>query len=300
MWESVRIELRVLAQLTFLVEVNLAAPPAPLAFCADASTNGYALHVSDIAPDELDRACAVRERWRFTVAEKLLAPEEARTPARDWVAAARSDPRAVVELGLVDGPGLEPGRQVREGRGFANHEDHHLVTPLEDSLVSRERWRLVVARPWQHHEPIHVKEARVALLAVRRACRMRHMLGRRLLVLGDNLAEICAVERGRSSRDGSLRAVLLHLAALVIGSGIRLNRRYIETHRNPSDEDSRRWDRKRVGHEVGSLGLRPPRRPPEALGQGRADLCAGGQQPSHSAPPRACAERLEPLRDATS
>ena len=88
-----------------------------------------------------------------------------------------------------------------------------------------------------------IKEARTALLALRCASRNRALRGCKVLGIGDNLSEICATEKGRSSKDPRLRRLLLGACALTMTSRIRWCRRYVEADRNPSDADSRRWDK---------------------------------------------------------
>merc|ERR1712194_356499 len=111
------------------------------------------------------------------------------------------------------GPTPLPPDDGGDAREYEFAEVASLVTPLPDSLVDPARWKLVVARPWRFADTIHIKEARTAVLALRRASRSRELHGTRVLGLGDNLSEICAVERGRTSHDPRLRRVLLGACA---------------------------------------------------------------------------------------
>jgi len=71
LWKSVLHEFWLLEGLVLMAEVSLAAPWSRVAFCGDASGDGYALHAAALEPDELRDVCSVRERWRFTASEKL-------------------------------------------------------------------------------------------------------------------------------------------------------------------------------------------------------------------------------------
>ena len=98
---------------------------------------------------------------------------------------------------------------------------------------------MLVAGRWRwEQEHINLKEARVALMFVRRACRSRRGLGHRHLVLSDNLCTIGAFEKGRSS-SWALNNLCKRLCAYKLAGRLQLRFRYIESKRNVADEGSR-------------------------------------------------------------
>ena len=138
----------------------------------------------------------------------------------------------VLEQGTSD---KSHGRHLRK---FDQVELVGLVPKLPDSLLEPSRWHTVIQRRWSHHEPIHMKEGRVALMSLRREVRRARNHGCRLLTLCDNLSAVCAFDKGRA-RDLGLLSLCRRSMALQLVSGIRWHLRYVETSRNPSDEGSR-------------------------------------------------------------
>ena len=72
------------------------------------------------------------------------------------------------------------------------------IPSLPDSLVLDERWKLAIRQRWAHAEHINALELRVAVSAVQRAARDSRFLGKRLLLLSDNMVTVCLLEKGRS------------------------------------------------------------------------------------------------------
>ena len=101
-----------------------------------------------------------------------------------------------------------------------------------------QRWHLVVKGGWQHPDTIHVKEGRVCLSGLERLGRLAPSHGQWVLSLCDNLSAVLAFDKARS-RDPALRALCRRAAATAIGCEFQWLLRYIETHRNPTDEGSR-------------------------------------------------------------
>ena len=68
-------------------------------------------------------------------------------------------------------------------------------------------------------EHINVKEARVVLLAIRRACRLRKNPGRRIRVLSDNMSSCLVIDKGRS-RSFALNSIARRAGAyqLLVGT----------------------------------------------------------------------------------
>ena len=129
------------------------------------------------------------------------------------------------------------------------------IPALDDCWTARRRYRLVAADRWRwQDEHINLKEARVALMGLRRHCRSVRFLGTKLLSISDSQVTVGAFEKGRSS--AGLQSLCRRAAAYRLGGQIAWRLRYIETDRNPSDKDSRRWDAGRTEGLGRPLGLR--------------------------------------------
>ncbi|CAK0884926.1 unnamed protein product, partial [Prorocentrum cordatum] len=90
-------------------------------------------------------------------------------------------------------------------------------------------------------ERINLKEARVALMGLRRRRRSARLLGSKLLTLSDSQVTVRAFEKGRSS--AGLQALCRRAAACRLGGQIARRLRHVETDRKPSDIDPRQWGR---------------------------------------------------------
>ncbi|CAK0863104.1 unnamed protein product, partial [Prorocentrum cordatum] len=131
------------------------------------------------------------------------------------------------------------------------------IPALADGWTMRRRYHLVAADRWRwQDEHINLKEARVALMGLRRHCRSVRMLGSKLLTLSDSQVTVGAFEKGRSS--AGLQALCRRAAAYRLGGQITRRLRYIETDRNPSDLDSRQWDAKLPAKQCPAREQPPP------------------------------------------
>ena len=131
-------------------------------------------------------------------------------------------------------------RRPRDRPSFIEDRSH--ISPLPDSIAEAGRWRTLLAGGWTDHRCIHIQEARVALLGLRRDSRRIDVRDCQVLSLGDNLSEVLSFERGRS-RDLGMNALARRACAYQISMNVHWRRRYIETARNASDADSRLADR---------------------------------------------------------
>ena len=77
---------------------------------------------------------------------------------------------------------------------------------LPDSFVDPARWKRVLAGAWRDAAQITIKEGRSALLTLERAARHAVCRHAHVRTVGDNLAEVCAFERG-PAKDHSLNAL---------------------------------------------------------------------------------------------
>ena len=257
LWPSVVQELQDFADGMFLAVVHLASPYSDEVFCSDSSKLGYALHVSTCKSADVKSWSAVREHWRFIPEEKLSNGTPDLHPG--WAASWRASEGRINPEDWTSSP--PPVVNTRPNQDHTHAVDMvectGRVPRLPDSLLEPDRWKLVVEGAWKSTSGIHTLEARISLLGLRRASRSVKSHGKRVLSLGDNMAEIVASEKGRAS-DFSLRSLIKRSAAYQLGCGIIWRRRHVDTKRNISDFCSRKADRgvyKPGEHRVGP-GLR--------------------------------------------
>eukprot|EP00973_Karenia_brevis_P016561 2267256-Karenia_brevis.AAC.1 len=79
-------------------------------------------------------------------------------------------------------------------------------------MINKYSWSTVMAGAWKEREKIHLLEGSVTLLAVRRLSRRLRSRNKRLLVLGDNMAVVLALSKGRAS-DFHLLSICRRVAA---------------------------------------------------------------------------------------
>ncbi|CAK0861426.1 unnamed protein product [Prorocentrum cordatum] len=277
-----RQEVRVFRGLIFQAVVDLAAPVSDIVLCSDSSEAGYALHRRRCDPEAVRRLARLRERWRFTPDEKRPEALEDDTYTPGWLPGAggvlgEGDPSCGIATWAPpprradERPHGTVRARVAQAPRRATFED------IPDELVAPDAWSLVVEGAWRTRAPIHILEARIALAGLRHASRSLECHGRRVLSLGDNMAEVLSTEKGRAV-DVGLGSVCRRSAAIQVATGIRWRRRYLDTERNISDGGSRkalqglyRPGQRRVGPgagaagAVGRPGAAPP--PPPPLGQ---------------------------------
>ncbi|CAK0814522.1 unnamed protein product, partial [Prorocentrum cordatum] len=214
-------ELRVLKGLVKLVDVDLAARRAPIAFSGDSSFFGCSLSF-------------------------------ARAPAADILGANAFGSLGLDIAGIAE-QGVTSSSSRRRRTPCRVVEASDSFRALDDSWTDPTRWRNIVKGGWAYHNAIHLKEARVALMQLRRAARCTAVHGMRLLGLTDNLSALLAFMKGRAA-DFWLRLLARQAAALAIGAEIAWHLRYIESARNCTDCDSRAADRGEVGPGQAILG----------------------------------------------
>ena len=130
------------------------------------------------------------------------------------------------------GPPVPKNKVVREVAG---------ILRISDFWGDATNWTLIASGPWKKlGDHVNVKEARVALMAVRRLCRSVKNLGKRCLILSDSMVTILALSKGRSG-SGGLNRICRQTAAYVVGGGLNLHFRHIATDVNPADGPSRKF-----------------------------------------------------------
>jgi len=273
-------ELAFVAALIPFVEQNLAATDALDAFCSDASLRGYALHRARWTREELRAASCVEERWRFRDEKALPSPpalpaaqpadEAAYRHSFDLVmdAAVDEDERRRLDADALEQRAplaLAALRRSEAARDVESQADRiaadaramavatggraggavlfggQSVPPLDDATLAPHRWARVSVGGWKKQAAIHVSESAISLAGFVAAASDQANWGKRVLGLGDNMAEVCASSVGRA-KDYALNSHCRRSAGVELLTGMRRRRRYVDTGRNPSDADSRLAD----------------------------------------------------------
>eukprot|EP00974_Lingulodinium_polyedra_P074964 7264239-Lingulodinium_polyedra.AAC.1 len=104
--------------------------------------------------------------------------------------------------------------------------------------MQHEEWVVAGAFRWREREVIHCLEGRSAVWVARHRGRVGRCLGRRHLRIGDNMAVVCALDKGRAS-DYRLNLLCRQSAAISIFGNMRFYDRWIASERNPADAPSR-------------------------------------------------------------
>ena len=255
MWPSVRFELRLVAGLVFLGQLDWASPYHTEVYLGDSSTYGYSLMSTMATSSEVREAMRYEERWRFI---------EAETDNKESDLEGNSHP----VVGYT--PGASLGTQTRFGQLLQHQQqqEFHMVRrykrvktsalkddqkrmlveipsackPLSKQWFRQERYRLIVARRWKYQsEHINLKEGRVSLMGLRRHARSKNSLGTRLLTISDNMSSLLAFSKGRS-KSFALNQLVRRSAAYSVGLRIQWSLRHVKSEDNASDESSRWHD----------------------------------------------------------
>lgn len=261
-------ELQTLRGLIFLAGVHMGARWCSVAFCTDACLSGYAVAEARLPLGEVVRAGAVRERWRFQPGREEVAggsPLQAATLAAAPAVASEFAPLVPLAAPCARYRG-RPRPRPRNIEVSATP-----LAPLSASVVAGWCWQLVVRGAFRHREGIRMLEGRTTLVPLKRASRATMMHGMRILVIGDNLGSLLSYEKGRCTDLGHRR--LCRIAAIrQIACGLVPAFRYVESARNPTDEDSRAAER----------GL---------LSAGQSSIAVAARLPSPGRVPRAAPQR---------
>lgn len=269
MWNSVRHEIRLSLGIMWLARSQIDFDPIRQVDVGDSSDTAYAMLTTWAKPSEIASVVRWRESWRFNSLPSVVAECAAKGNREELIAlldhlqSGEPHPSIPQELraGFSWGAGLATQyanwladsvqdaswlrtsavrSQVRARRKARVEVDvPALVPPIPDDLCDRRRYSLLWRKKWRSTAThINVKESRVCLSSLKRAARCVSLHGKVKLTLTDNLAGLCALERGRSSAF-QLNKVCRSSAAYQLASGIRWRLRHVETLRNPADDDSR-------------------------------------------------------------
>ena len=230
LWPSARRDIRICLGLLPLLRAEWRQPWAPVAHCADATLNGFAVHEAFTAKENVRHIGRWSERWGFhwgagdNPRERALAP-----PAPDEAPTDENVPLT-----------LTPS-----------------FPEAPKSFVDGLEWKLIQARPYRYKEPAHMKEARATLFGPRRRARQDMYHGTRQLYLCDNLGVTLAFEKGRAA-NVKMSSLCRKWGALCLTANIRSRVRWIASELNPSDEDSRRFEPKSRGALATPMDSQPP------------------------------------------
>eukprot|EP00971_Amphidinium_carterae_P341724 6480692-Amphidinium_carterae.1 len=129
--------------------------------------------------------CAYKERWRFRKKEPTLHDD----PMRPWC------PHAGFGQKFAERLGYRPGDRDPHKRKPVEMEYVGKVPEPNPEFRRDEIWQPVVRGAWRAPEAIHLKEARVCLLGLRRFCRHATARDCHLLTLTDNLSSALCFEK---------------------------------------------------------------------------------------------------------
>ena len=249
---EVRDELLTAAYVLLVVECQLGRPPCRTVYLTDASLEGFALVETIADATEVESAVQVRERWRFrhhkvwTTGEVRAVPhsqvpERAAIGSFEAWADAEEVPEDVALLRASRRRALAAVPLEVNASQPPELDDLLGFEPLPPSLLRAGRWTSVVAGAWKRFNRIHEREARASLLGLRRSAHTRSHHGSLVLSIGDNLSEICCMEKGRA-KNRSLNQQARRAASLQIGAGIDWRRRHCCSDENHADDGSRLAD----------------------------------------------------------
>ena len=263
MWPAVRKELKVILGLIFTVEQNLSSPANPEVHVGDSSDRGYGLMSTIAEPQHVKSELRVREKWRFIVSTepqfhcRAGGPEAAAEAVGDHdfrgsVAGAGVGPRTMygkqLQARADSGPNLGPLWERRKQRLVGPTVESpptllevHAIPEISSRWTNPTRWKLLASGAWRDvEEHINMKEARVALMSLRRLCRSVGNMGTTCLTLCDNLCSVLMFEKGRSGVFG-LNNLCKRAAAYQIGCSIEWRLRHVRSEDNVADAPSRQW-----------------------------------------------------------
>ncbi|CAK0842560.1 unnamed protein product [Prorocentrum cordatum] len=190
---------------------------------------GRVVNLHQLCPEGMS---AVNACYRF-FEEALEAPKRARPSVKSEIRCAMNL-LFLMEMDLGATYSLQADCGDSSTRGSAFRAAKAEIDELREAW-RRRRCRLIAADRWREQEAhVNLKEARVALMGLRRHCRTAELFGSKLLTLSASQVTVGALEKGRSS--AGLQSLCRRAAAYRLGGQIVWRLRYIETDRNPSHQ----------------------------------------------------------------
>ena len=265
MWDSVRKELKLVLGLIFVVEKDLTSSINPCVHVGDSSDRGYGLMSMHADRETIRRELQHHEKWRFLVSREISptvlqngGPQEQNSddPQDDDVFLG-STPCAGVGTSTHYGVQLAEDLDKRENTTNFKQQKKRLFGPstttgstmiqvhsipeVSSQWADPTRWDLITSGPWKRvDEHINIKEARVALMSLRRMCRSVANMNSTCFTLCDNMCAVMMFEKGRSGVAG-LNGLCRRAAAYQVGANVVWRLRHIKSEDNVADKPSRNW-----------------------------------------------------------
>ncbi len=219
-----RNELVVCRGLVFQSLIALDKPVARKIYCSDSSALGYELSVTEALPHEVRDAARWQERRRYRGLEE---PETHRHPTsyQGQLAGASSlagDESAFVQRVAdaeryrsagrrrVSGIAVDTFQPCRRPKTVALFNG--VVPALPQTLLWCGRYAPIVTGAWRNPDVIRCLGSRASVAGLRHAAAVPELQDTIVLSIADNLAEICASDKGRS-KDPALNSLLRRTAA---------------------------------------------------------------------------------------
>lgn len=284
LWPSVRREIKVASAVVWMTWRDLAAPFSKVVEVDDSSSSGYALVSCEPGVERIRTATKVHEKWRFIAMPECLKAAAVSCDSKafeekllELLGPVASDKKELAKPVTSAGLTTEYGRMVldsmQEGSWLSTSAIRSqiraapskrvdvdvpaLIEPVDDFFANRQNFRLLWSRRWRDvREHINIKECRVAVSALKRASRVRELMGHRKLTLSDNLATVAALSKGRSSAF-KMNRLCRSAAAIQFGCGLVWSLRHVETKRNVADEPSRNFERRHRGQRASPCAAEP-------------------------------------------
>eukprot|EP00435_Cladocopium_sp_Y103_P021256 s872_g5.t1 len=260
LWNSVRQEMRLALGVMWLARASMTFQPVLQVDVGDSSSTAFALMTTWATSQEVAELIRWREAWRYCPLPEPV-KEAAKSGNREELLRllsqlheGRSDMGGtILRPGIPWGAGLltqyaqwlvdstddsswlrtsavrsqlraKPSRKLQV-------DIPSMVQPVPSELCNRGRYSLLWRKRWRHTgSHINIKEARVTLSSLKRTARVKSLHEHLKVTLTDNLASLCALERGRSS-SFPLNVVCRTAAAYQFGSGVRWRLRHVRSGR---------------------------------------------------------------------
>ena len=261
MWPTVRKEMKLVLHLLLVVEEDLSAPYSGEVHVGDSSDRGYGLLSTHTSLSRVRAEMQLEERWRFVHSAEPADidggfPHPEGASAEEAVfrgsfsktgVGAQTSYGQFLKQKLAD-PGINKRIKARSKflLGESQAKTRSLIripgfSDISSSWSDEKQWTLIAAKPWKDiNEHINIKEAKVALMGLRRLCRTERNFGHRCLSLCDNQVAVFVFSKGRSGTS-SLNNLCRRAAAYQVGCNIRWHIRYIASKDNPADGPSRQF-----------------------------------------------------------
>jgi hypothetical protein len=259
-WPSVQRELNIMTGVAPLLFADLRANWMPALVATDASEHALGVvymkastdEVASLAsraqdaPDHQSRAHASAGPGKSCTSARAPNPVTSGPVRCDQIAPQSSMSQALRTERKSSVPDLPPDYRpspaITSQDASADHTGPSLsarVKAVPVAALPRRHWATIIAHQdgWLH-EHITARELRAIGAAVRWIVSYPRSINARLFLIGDSLAALGALAKGRSSAF-ALRSTLRRIAALTVAAGLQLVPFYIASAHNPADAPSR-------------------------------------------------------------